>query len=506
MPAFQIFSTVLVSNQMQWRLRGMLAMPEINCIKVLRDDKSLSINQIAKDLGRNWRTIKKYADTPQLPKEKQKKKRGMMYEEKWGEIVSDWLWEDQKLKRKDRRTNKGIFTELVELDFKGSYRTVSYFIKDWREGREDIEDETKDKNFERLIHPPAEAQLDFGLMQAVQDGKYRDIHCLIMTLPFSNAAYTIPLPAENQECLLYGMRRIFSQLGGVPRKIRIDNMTTAVIKPRNGRKETVFTNEFRQFASHYRFEPQACNPYSGHEKGNVENKVGYVRYNHITPAPVIEDLEHLTKLLEQKQTKDRERIHYKKQVSIQKLLEEEFQYLLAMPDEEYPVFKEEETKSNNYGEITLDKTNVYIPRGNNYPKLSIVKYWNRFKVLSPHGEILYEDNRPYMHKNREIPWQDILKSWLSKPRVVSYSRFSPYLPGRIFEYINISNLSIRKERLRWLISLLATRDMIQINDEFYELLGNQSDALQEPEAHPYDVNWSMYDQLQNAPRIEGETQ
>lgn len=46
----------------------MLAMPEINCIKVLRDDKSLSINQIAKDLGRNWRTIKKYADTPQLPK------------------------------------------------------------------------------------------------------------------------------------------------------------------------------------------------------------------------------------------------------------------------------------------------------------------------------------------------------------------------------------------------------------------------------------------------------
>ena len=83
--------------------------------------------------------------------------------------------------------------------------------------------------------------------------------------------------------------------------------------------------------------------------------------------------------------------------------------------------------------------------------------------------------------------------------------FLAQVPLTFFEYINISNLSIRKERLRWLISLLATRDMIQINDEFYELLSNQSDALQEPEAHPYDVNWSMYDQLQNAPQIEGET-
>jgi len=217
----------------------MLTMPEINCIKLMRNEKSLSINQISKVLGVNWRTAKKYADEDQLPEEKISKKSGMMYTEKWGEIVGDWLWEDQKLKKKHRRTNKGIFAALQELGFKGSYRTLSYFIKDWHEGREDIEEETRNKNFERLIHPPAEAQLDFGLMQAVQDGKYRDIHCLVMTLPFSNSAYAIALPSENQECLLYGMKKIFEQLGGIPGKIRIDNMKTAVIKPRNRKEETV---------------------------------------------------------------------------------------------------------------------------------------------------------------------------------------------------------------------------------------------------------------------------
>lgn len=457
-------------------------------------------------MGINWRTAKKYADGDQLPSEKKIIRSGMMYKEKWGEIVGDWLWEDQKLKRKERRTNKGIFTALQDMGFQGSYRTVSNFIKEWREGREDIEDETKDKNFERLIHPPAEAQLDFGLMQAVQDGKFRDIHCLVMTLPFSNSAYAIPLPAENQECLFHGIKIIFDQLGGIPRTIRIDNMKTAVIKPRNRNEEATFTNEFIQFANHYGFEPQACNPYSGNEKGNVENKVGYVRYNFITPAPVIEDLEHLTTLLEDRLTKDRQRIHYKKQVPLQELLEEEHQYLLSLPEEDYPVFKEEKAKANKYGEITLDKVKVYVPKAYNYSQLSIVKYWNRFKVVSPHGELLYQDNRPYMHKNREIPWKSILKAWLSKPRAVSYSRFSTYLPGRIFEYLNISNLTIRKERINWLIGLLATYEMNEINDQFYELLSSQSEELKEPVAHPYDIDWSKYDQLQNASQIEGEVQ
>ncbi|MBL5783423.1 IS21 family transposase, partial [Bacillus sporothermodurans] len=47
----------------------MLAMSEANCIKLLRNRKSLSINEISKTLGINWRTAKKYADDDQVPKE-----------------------------------------------------------------------------------------------------------------------------------------------------------------------------------------------------------------------------------------------------------------------------------------------------------------------------------------------------------------------------------------------------------------------------------------------------
>ncbi|PAE87225.1 hypothetical protein [Shouchella clausii] len=69
----------------------MLAMPEVHCIKFIRNHKSYSINRIAKDLKVNWRTAKKYADEAQLPEESTKSKKRMMYGSKWGEMVLDWL-------------------------------------------------------------------------------------------------------------------------------------------------------------------------------------------------------------------------------------------------------------------------------------------------------------------------------------------------------------------------------------------------------------------------------
>ncbi|MEK4554410.1 hypothetical protein [Jeotgalicoccus sp. FSL K6-3177] len=60
----------------------MLAMSDINCIKYLRNTKRLSISEIQKTLGINWRTAKKYADEDQLPEPKRNRKTGMMYEKK----------------------------------------------------------------------------------------------------------------------------------------------------------------------------------------------------------------------------------------------------------------------------------------------------------------------------------------------------------------------------------------------------------------------------------------
>lgn len=221
----------------------------------------------------------------------------MMYEEEWGEIVIDWLVEDYALKKKARRNNKNIFEGLQKLGFPGSYRTVCDFIKkEWKEKVLDESDEMKEE-YERLTHPPAEAQIDFGITEAIEDGKVKEIHALVMSFPYSNVGFAVPLPAENQECFLEGLKMLFNQTGFVPRKLRLDNLSAAVVKARGRGQETIFNEEFLRFANHYGFEAQACNARKGNEKGHVENKVGYVRYNFFTPSPVIRDITHLRALL-----------------------------------------------------------------------------------------------------------------------------------------------------------------------------------------------------------------
>lgn len=466
----------------------MLAMSDINCIKNLRNNKGLSISQIQKILGVNWRTAKKYADEDQIPQETLRVRKGMMYEEEWGEMVADWLFEDQRLKRKSRRTNKELHNELMKYGFTGSYRTVCNFVKEWKSSHQ----EEKDKGHERLMHPPGEAQVDFGVMEAVQDGDLVDVRALIMSMPYSNTGFAVPLPSENQECFLYGLQQLFIQAGGVPKSIRIDNLTPAVKQTRSKMEEAKLTDEFMQFQNHYGFEVQVCNPRSGHEKGNVENKVGYIRYNFFAKAPVMKSFEDLTLKLKEQLHEDRKRLHYEKEVLIQELWDQETKYLLAMPARAYPVFRKDLAKVNKYNEVKIDKSLIHVPRAYNYSQLHLILSWDQFKVVSPDGEILLEDFRPYMNKRKALPWQSIIKTWIHKPRVLNYSRYCDYLPGRVKEFLLTDNLLIRRKRLESLSTLLVTYDMKRINEEFYDLI--EKERLN-GDSNPYEVDWNQYDAL-----------
>lgn len=150
-------------------------MDQTNHIKKLRNEEDFSLNEISKVTGHDFRTVKKYADGDVLPKEKKVDKRGMMYtqgfnNQTYGEIIDALLFEDSKEKKKDRRTRKAIF-ELLEAEYQytGSYRLVCQYIADTKQ-------EVKENNvYERLEHPPGEAQLDFGNYRVCENGKLKDI-------------------------------------------------------------------------------------------------------------------------------------------------------------------------------------------------------------------------------------------------------------------------------------------------------------------------------------------
>ena len=62
-------------------------------------------------------------------------------------------------------------------------------------------------------------------------------------------------------------------------------------------KQRVFNRRFQALASHYLFEPIACTPTAGGEKGQVERQVGVVRQWFLAKRSRFTDLEELNQWL-----------------------------------------------------------------------------------------------------------------------------------------------------------------------------------------------------------------
>jgi hypothetical protein len=106
----------------------------------------------------------------------------------------------------------------------------------------------------------------------------------------------VAYPRETQEMVFDAHMRAFEFFGGVCRKGIYDNLKAVVNKVLSG-KERNFNNRFAQLCSHYLFEPIACTPAAGWEKGQVENQVGLVRRRFFTPQLKVKDFAELNAYL-----------------------------------------------------------------------------------------------------------------------------------------------------------------------------------------------------------------
>src|SRR5690606_5688034 len=102
-----------------------------------------------------------------------------------------------------------------EHQFPGGQRTVLAYV---RKRKQEMQLE-RAKTYERLEHPPGEAQIDFTTIQVSRNQQLMTYKLLVVSFPYSNTAYVYPTPAENQECFLEAMKQCFEQMGGVPHRI-----------------------------------------------------------------------------------------------------------------------------------------------------------------------------------------------------------------------------------------------------------------------------------------------
>ena len=422
-------------------------MAQIDYIKDLYENEDLSLREISRRTGHSFQTVQKYAYQENWSAEKLPNLEAENYPnlEKYIPSIDEWMELDRKLPRKQRHTAMRIYHRLVdEQGYQGSYSSVKRYVR-----KKKFVLKLAAEGYLPLAQPCGYGQVDFGeSLYYDAQGKERKGYALTVSFPQSNKGYTQFFPSQNQECLLEGLKRVFERIGGVPLRLRFDNLSTAVAKVLEG-GERELTEGFRRFMLHYRFRADFCNPASGNEKGNVENKVGYSRRNAFVPVPTVTSFEAFNEWLWDWCEKDAQRLHYKYKIPIQELWEADRESLLKLPEYPFPVFRYEALSVNKYGFAVID-TNKYglAP--------TLAGKTVQAKIFFDHVEFYYDHHpvgryrRSYGRDEELYDWTQYVGTLLKKPGAVEHTRFFKQLPQQWQELLAQSRGRERKGALRLL--------------------------------------------------------
>ena len=433
----------------------MFTMAQVHQVRELYFNQGKNLTQIADEMNCDWRTVRKYVDKddfsarPPVPESKMRKTESKL--EPFKSIIDKWLTDDRTAPRKQRHTALRIYDRLRNevKGFNCSYRTVAK-----RKG--EIYGNAK-KGYIPLIHRPGEAQADFGYADFYENDKlYQNAKYLVLSFPNSNGGYLQLNYGENMECLTEGLIAMFMHIGGVPQEIWFDNTKTIVTEIiKGGERKT--TESFDRFCEHFRFKPVFMNANSGNEKGNVENKVGYLRRNELVPVPRFYNLAEKNAELLTNCDKDMEREHYDDEQHrlISEIFQEDKAALLPLPSIPFDTARYDTAKTDKYGKFTLDKGKHRYSVSPDFceqiVRLKITS--SRVIVMDTEMREIIQHRRLYGDEFESMNWIPYLKCISRRPRSLMNSGIFELMPENLQDFIVNSANSERKQILKVLVTL-----------------------------------------------------
>lgn len=366
----------------------MISMSKVYSIRQMRM-QGRSITEIAECLEVSRDTVYKYLKEDDLSPRMPKKKARTSVMDQYRSLIESWLDEDERTWHKQRHTAHRIWVRLCEEEnARVCESTVRNYVRLLKLERGLVKEQFLD-----LDWAPGEAQADFGEADFYLRGVKTRLYYFVVVFPYSNVGLVQVFRGENAECVCQALQNIFEFVGGIPSRIVFDNATG--IGKRIG--NLVRTTEmFGAFAAHYGFSFSFCNPASGHEKGAVEKKVGYLRSNLFVPVPQIYSIDSFnTKLLDRAMALS-DKAHWAKGEREVELFVEDRFAMAGLPQKRFSVVRFERRKADKYGKVKIDGAHLYSSDPSFAGReLMCALGANSVTIYAPEGSVVCTHERAY---------------------------------------------------------------------------------------------------------------
>jgi transposase len=370
---------------------GVLVMDVIAEIRRRYHVDKETITSLASSFNLSRPTIRKHLKTTEEPVYQRQNqphpKLGAFHKQ-----LEDWLEQEAHFPRKQRRTAQRLYECLQVEGYQGSYSIVQRYVRRWKKKR--ASSPTIKQAFVPLAFPMGETcQFDWSQETVMLGGTVQTIKVAHFRLAYSRRMFVVAYPRETQEMVLDAHNQAFAYFGGVPKRMVYDNLKTVVDAIFVG-KERRFNRRFLTLANHYLFDPVACTPESGWEKGQVENQVGNIREWLFTPMARFDDFAALNVWLATRCDELAERLHPEQSSrTIADCFSEEQPRL--MPVKAYfDGYVEEVRRASQLCLIRIDRNRYSVPANWANTVVSVRLTADRVRMVAD-GQIIAEHRRHF---------------------------------------------------------------------------------------------------------------
>jgi transposase len=248
----------------------MLVMDEVGTIRRLVVAEGWSVRRVARELRVGRNTVRRYLAGAEPGVRKLTVRARHVLEEVQARMDTLLAEAPQWTQGKQRLTATRRHGLLVEEGHAVGATLVKAYVAEWKRRRRAV--------FVPLVYPPGDlAEVDvFEVLVDVADARTKAWR-FVMRLMASGRDFAWLYPHQEQVAFLDGHVRAFAHVGGVPHRLRYDNLRAAVAKVLVGSARGL-TARMPALVAHYAFEPCFARPGTGHDKGGVESRGRAIRW------------------------------------------------------------------------------------------------------------------------------------------------------------------------------------------------------------------------------------